>query len=442
MMNRLHVTSGGPQVSQQPHILVVAHDSLVADLFTEMLPARGYHTRIVQSHDAAIDALNRAPCDLVIAADEPPICDARALVWWVRESTRDLDVILLSKGLSRDVAIASESSTVYDVVSLPLVSLDAVLHSVQRALDKRAVALENRRLGDYLVQANEQIETVNQQLAALLAERTRQVTYLSQANSQIEHMNRELERLVAERTRQLNYLAQANEQVDGMNRELEQSVEQRSRQLEYLAQANAQIEEMNTRLEIAVAERTRTLQEANARLEALSLTDDVTGLYNQRWLRARLGEECQRAERHGHDLAVLMLDVDDFKLVNDNHDHIFGSRVLKRVGDILRTAVRGIDVAVRYGGDEFVVLLPQTSLPGAVAVAERLRVTVARTDVGEAGQPYHVTVSIGVAALRDLERTDPIELLKAADRALYSAKDCGKNRVGAMSGDQPVTTVG
>ncbi len=190
--------------------------------------------------------------------------------------------------------------------------------------------------------------------------------------------------------------------------------------IDELREANARVSAMNRELEARVAERTE-------QLEALTLTDDVTGLYNQRFLNQRLPEEIERAQRYNHALSLLMIDLDRFKLVNDSHDHLFGSRLLKQFGDIVKAAVRNVDKVVRYGGDEFCVILPETDAAGATIMAERLRAFIERAELGEDGQPYRVTISIGVATFtRD---TDAKALLETADHALYAAKKSGRNRV-------------
>jgi len=126
-------------------------------------------------------------------------------------------------------------------------------------------------------------------------------------------------------------------------------------------------------------------------------------------------------------LSVLMLDIDDFKRVNDTHDHLYGSRVLKRVGAIIKAVLRAADAVARYGGDEFTVILPETAEPDAHTAAERIRVALEDADVGEPEQPYTVTVSIGVATAGTTDTAET--LLRAADQATYVAKDSGKNRV-------------
>ena len=236
-----------------------------------------------------------------------------------------------------------------------------------------------------------------------------------------------------------DYLVKPFPSIDDVIKKVQRALEKRRILLEnrhlvkYLTQANAQIEDMNRHLEAQVHERTQQLQDANSRLEQLTLTDDVTGLFNQRFLHSRLEEEYQRARRYNSGLSVMMLDLDHFKDVNDTHDHIFGSRVLRRVGELLRNGVRDTDMIIRYGGDEFVILLPHTTGRDALIAAERLRAAIESTDVGDDGDSWHGTVSVGLASLEDSDADSPRELLRAADQALYKAKAEGRNRVAVMS---------
>lgn len=244
-----------------------------------------------------------------------------------------------------------------------------------------------------------------------------------------------------------DYLVKPFPSIDDVIKKVQRALEKRRILLEnrhlvkYLTQANAQIEDMNRHLEAQVQERTQQLQDANGRLEQLTLTDDVTGLFNQRFLHTRLEQEFGRARRYNAGLAVMMLDLDNFKHVNDSHDHLFGSRVLRRIGEILRRGVRDTDMVIRYGGDEFVILLPHTSLGDAIMVGERLRGLVEVTDVGdEASGTWHATVSVGVASLDECEVTTARELLRSADQALYQAKADGRNRI-ASNGKARVAIV-
>lgn len=165
-------------------------------------------------------------------------------------------------------------------------------------------------------------------------------------------------------------------------------------------------------------------------LRRLSRTDGLTGLYNRRHLDETLAHELQRAVRTREPLAVIMCDVDHFKRFNDEHGHEQGDRVLQAVAGLMRDSLRGYDSACRYGGEEFLAILPGTDLPGAAGVAERLRreVEAARVD------GLRVTLSLGVAGYPEIGGGVEAEtLVAAADAALYRAKQAGRNRVMSAS---------
>jgi two-component system cell cycle response regulator len=175
------------------------------------------------------------------------------------------------------------------------------------------------------------------------------------------------------------------------------------------------------------------------RLAESALQDPLTGLYNRRHLDDRLAAELAAAQRHGRPLSLLMIDIDHFKEVNDDHGHLAGDEALKMVAFILRGAVRKEDVLARYGGEEFVIVARETALEGARVLAERIRRAVERSHCAWQGRELGVTVSIGVTVSVGLTefvqgRTDR-EVLEAADRALYLAKQAGRNRVVAVTMD-------
>jgi diguanylate cyclase (GGDEF)-like protein len=161
-----------------------------------------------------------------------------------------------------------------------------------------------------------------------------------------------------------------------------------------------------------------------------AVRDELTGLANPRRFRELIEKEAVRAERFGHELAVIMLDIDNFKQVNDIHGHLQGDEVLRMVGRILQDESRGVDEPARYGGEEFVVALPETGRKGSLEVAERIRTAIEKTPVPmvEGGGAIEVTASLGIASASPESATDTKGLIAAADAALYQAKRAGKNR--------------
>jgi len=168
----------------------------------------------------------------------------------------------------------------------------------------------------------------------------------------------------------------------------------------------------------------------NERLEALSRTDPLTQLLNRRALHNQLAAEVERVRRYNAPLSVLMLDVDGFKGVNDTYGHLAGDQVLIELAVVLGRAARSVDTVARYGGDEFVIAVPETGEAGAIAFAERLRDKIESHafDIGKE-VPLSLTVSIGVAGFPEPKVETAEDILDCADRALYRAKAAGRNLV-------------
>ncbi len=164
-------------------------------------------------------------------------------------------------------------------------------------------------------------------------------------------------------------------------------------------------------------------------LRRLALCDPLTGLYNRRVLHERLRDEFERATRYGNELSVAMADIDFFKRINDGHGHDVGDEVLRQAAELFRSGLRAVDTVARFGGEEFVFILPQVPLAGAVRAMERLRQTGAERPWGTTEHPLKVTFSVGVCALSSCPVARPEELLKAADERLYAAKEGGRDRV-------------
>ncbi len=168
-----------------------------------------------------------------------------------------------------------------------------------------------------------------------------------------------------------------------------------------------------------------------SKIKNLSVIDGLTQLYNRRQLMDLFKTEFAKSERYKSDLSLIMLDIDNFKKVNDTHGHLSGDLVLKKLSSIIRQVIRNIDIPGRYGGEEFMIVLPSTPMDKAVLVAERIRGQVETGDFRTmSGETLPVTVSIGVSSAEELEnRSNELELIKMADTRLYIAKRGGKNQV-------------
>jgi diguanylate cyclase (GGDEF)-like protein len=166
------------------------------------------------------------------------------------------------------------------------------------------------------------------------------------------------------------------------------------------------------------------------RLRELSMVDDLTRLLNRRTVHQRLGEEWERARRYGGSLSILICDLDHFKTVNDTYGHLAGDAVLTSVADVLRLHARSADIIGRYGGEEFLLILPSTDLDSASRAARRLLHAISHHPVPTTeGARLSITTSVGVASLSELsEEATPDALLALADQRLYEAKAAGRNR--------------
>lgn len=171
------------------------------------------------------------------------------------------------------------------------------------------------------------------------------------------------------------------------------------------------------------------LEETKQKLIELAAIDDLTGLPNRRRFRELAAKELDRNRRYGRPLALAVIDVDDFKAINDNHGHDVGDNTLIQLARIGQSVLRTADVLARQGGDEFAVLMPETDLKAAADAAERLRQAVARAELSAGPIRFGLTISLGLAATDGEEEINLDELLKRADQALYQAKQAGRNRV-------------
>ena len=184
------------------------------------------------------------------------------------------------------------------------------------------------------------------------------------------------------------------------------------------------------RTQVRVKKLQDELREANRKLKGLVEIDDLTGLFNMRSVYSKLDQEIERARRYGHGVAAIMLDMDHFKGVNDNHDHLFGSHVLAEVGRIIKKNIRTHDFAARYGGDEFLICLSQTTTEGAKLFCERLRKVLEEHLFQSGEDQIKLTASMGCAIIVEGQSLmDGRSLVRHADHGLYNSKQEGRNRV-------------
>ena len=164
-------------------------------------------------------------------------------------------------------------------------------------------------------------------------------------------------------------------------------------------------------------------------LEELSIKDELTGLYNRRHLNAVLDQEIHRSQRYGTDLSCLMLDLDHFKKVNDSYGHGFGDTVLREFSCRVMATIRSSDYAFRFGGEEFLVLLPQTDIEGAKQTAKNIQLALAADEIKDSSHSIIITISIGGSSLHLHQPSTPEAFISCADKALYAAKEGGRNKI-------------
>lgn len=217
------------------------------------------------------------------------------------------------------------------------------------------------------------------------------------------------------------------EELDGYKLELEQRVEERTREIEEqkeeLVALSESLREASQQKELLL----RELQKKTDELDRQTKEDSLTGLYNRRFMDERLVEEFKRAERFSHPVSIAMVDVDSFKQINDSYSHMLADDVLRIVAQLLRSQCRGIDVISRYGGDEFLLCFPETSVDNAKVVCEKIRASVENYNWDSLEEGLRITTSIGVAEFSKEKGAQ--QTLIEADKQLYIAKRNGRNQV-------------
>jgi diguanylate cyclase (GGDEF)-like protein len=200
--------------------------------------------------------------------------------------------------------------------------------------------------------------------------------------------------------------------------------------LGYIPKSNLSIEKLRTTIDEALKQwNDRQLVKANQEeLEKLATVDALTGLYNRRSILNKLGEKIKLAHRYDEDLCLLLMDIDDFKSINDHYGHIAGDDVLETVAATIQQNIRETDYAGRYGGDEMIIIFPQTDTLTASHIAERIRTKIENTVIiSKDGSAFNVTVSQGISNYKHSE--DQVSFLSRVDQALYKAKQNRRNRV-------------
>lgn len=359
-------------------ILVVEDEKEALDTLVKMFEGEAGLVRGVSTGEEAIELLSRNDFDLLIIDYVLPGMNGIETVMKAKDMDQDIGAILMTgHGSERTIIEAFTLGRVDSYLSKPL--------DVEEARKTVTAAL-----GEVWIRRKE---------SAFRKELSRRV---EEATAELKEKNRLLEKKERE--------------TAGLNAQLEEE--------------RRQLREANERL-----------VRLNEQLERLSITDGLTKLYNFRYFSRRIQEEFYRARRYEGGLSLLMMDLDDFKKVNDTYGHSTGDDVLRQVAEDIRASSRQIDVAARYGGEEFTLILPEVGLAGAAIRAERLRRALAAKKFESDGKQFSMTVSIGVTTCNPEIMEKPEDLVRAADKALYNAKELGKNLV-VMAMDGRLKAVG
>ncbi len=453
-------------------ILLVDDDPNVLRTLTRFLTGQGYAVAAAASGREALATLQAEEIPLAILDLMLPDASGLDLLAHVRENSPDTEVILFTGLGALDSAIQALRLGAYDYLIKTDLRLPELQSVVDRALERRRLALANRELLEDLSQAQEE----------LAATRARELTQIRRIGETLarphtfqELVNGLLDLIWESLSLTLlgvRFQGQDNVETAAASRHLpDLPSEARERFDQWLAEqlpqenppspsnpqgshllpCGAVLQEklqVGNVLGLVAAGREEPFSPEEAELfrifalqgeaalrnvllfdevKSLAIRDGLTGLYNYRHFREVLTHQVEVSRRYGWPLSLLFLDIDNFKGINDTWGHPEGDLVLKALANFLQTHVRQADVLCRYGGEEFVALLPQTSWAQAHHLAERLREGIADSPIPLSGGDIHITVSIGGAT-----RTASMEgedLVKAADAALYRAKQSGKNRV-------------
>ena len=196
-----------------------------------------------------------------------------------------------------------------------------------------------------------------------------------------------------------------------------------------LADANLQETEARIQNLVRMHDLLSESRDRNQHLEGQLVTDHKTGLFNDRHFRTRLAEEFERAQRHGAPVTLVLIDLDDFKILNDSHSYEFGDAALRTTGETIRQCVRSIDIPARIGGDEFGIILPSTTMPETISVSKRILQVLSSSPIGDDHVKEVLQASIGISSFDGRSARDPKHLFLQTNEALKAAKMAGKNNI-------------
>lgn len=443
-------------------ILIIEDDRFFRDTFSDLLRKEGYEVECASGGGEGLEMLAGKHFDLVITDLIMPEIDGMEVLSRVKGSNPDIDIIMVTGNTNLESAIFALKHGARDYLIKP-VNPDEFRHSVALCIQQRRLLNENEELKKMvsLFQVSQtiasclELERIYHLMVEALARELGVGRYLGffQADNQLELKEvRGLSVDSAEHYRKvvmsaLPEIPPTSHRIDTLALPGETADTLEDVCLIYVCNKgmfhgvivlfsepgnrlpDIQFERKNILFLLEQSSQAFENAETYSRAKDLLFIDDLSGLFNHRYLEVALNHELKRAERYSSHLAVLFLDIDSFKTVNDTYGHLVGSQVLREVGSLVQKAVREIDVVIRYGGDEFTIILVETGCDIANMVAERIRIRIAdHVFMASEGYNIHLTCSIGYACCPD-DTLSKYELLEMADKAMYSGKSGGKNCV-------------
>ena len=456
--------------SRRPRVVVVDDNRMDLELVREALGSL-VRLELCATADRALETLRREPADLVLSDLTMPGLSGLELLERIRREHPGTDFVVVTGHATVDSAVGALRMGAADYLQKPIRAEELVL-VVRRLLEQRALVAENTRLRDllrtvescralapclepgevYAVALDLLLKGLGRKRGLAVFRRTSlslsdalvlrgfaepeegRLYHLLVGEKPIEFDDAGQARVVS-RSAAHTALRQAGVEVERLLSVPVRGDETESGVLWVLEDERPFDESEVERARIVAGHASLSLRNAEQyhRAKERAFIDDVTELYNVRYLLLATDHEVRRAERYGSELSVLFLDLDRFKLVNDRYGHLVGSRALRQLGQVLARCVRQVDTLARYGGDEFTILLVDTGLEDAMNIAERIRATVADTWFdGGRGESMQLSVSIGVATYPAHGRSRE-DLLDLADKAMYRAKSAGRNKVCSAS---------
>ena len=444
-------------------ILLVEDDRFFRDMYSNLLQAEGYQVETASGGADGLAMLDKGQYSLVITDLVMPGVSGLEILTRVRESHPTVDVIMVTGNANLESAILALKLGARDYLVKP-VNPDEFKHSVAQCIQQRHLLDENVELKNMLslFRANQAIAgcldyehlyllmvesiarevSLNRALGFFMVEGGLELKVAKEIPVEsgrvlTNKIYERLEKMFAEKNSSDHLHLPSTSLTDGVSEAYLVPVYNRTEMFGMIVLLNnpscglPDITKSKKNIQFLIDQSLRSFENAKTFSKAndMLFIDDVSGLYNHRYLDVALDREMKRVERYVSHLAVLFIDVDSFKQVNDIHGHLVGSRVLAEFGALIKKTVRDVDIVIRYGGDEYTAILVETPCPTAKIVAERIRKNVeAHSFSGPDGQIIRLTCSIGYACCPE-DTVSKDVLLEMADKAMYAGKTSGKNCV-------------